>query len=95
MPRNLTQPSALVQPSTRLAWLAVARFVLTFVLTILDWFGFQFTCRPDVAPHLNDLNRTLLPILFVGMLATLMHLWALTFLTFRSAVRAHNIHERT
>lgn len=95
MSRDFAQPTALSKLTARLVPLAMFRFAIAVALTSLDWFGFQFIRRPDIAPYLSYLDRVLLPILFAGALATLLHLWVLTFQTFRSAVRTHDIHERT
>ena len=93
MSSNLARPSMHSQTATRLTQLAVVRFAVTLGLTAFDWCGFQLTRQPDVAPYFNHVERALLPVLFAGLLATLLHLWVLTFRTFRAANRTRNLNE--
>lgn len=93
MSSNLARPSVYSQTTTRLTQLAVVRLAVTLGLTIFDWCGIQLTRQPDVAPYLNHLERALLLVLFAGMVATLLHLWVLTFHAFRAAIRTRNLNE--
>lgn len=93
MSSNLAQPSVYSQTTTRLTQLAAVRLAVTLGLTISDWYAFQLTRQPDVAPYLNHLERALLPVLFTVMLAALLHLWGLTFRAFRVAIRTRNLNE--
>ncbi len=90
---NLARPSMHSQSTTRPAQLALVRLAVTLGLTVFDWYGFHLTRQPDVAPYLSQFERSLLPVLFIGMVATLLHLWVLTFRTFRVAIRARNLNE--
>jgi len=93
MSSNLAQPSVHPQSTTRLIQLAVVRLAVALGLTVFDWYAFQLTRQPDVAPYLNHLERALLPVLFTGMLTTLLHLWVLTFRAFCTAIRTLNLNE--
>lgn len=90
---NLVRPSVPPQTKAHLTRRAVIRLAVTLGLTLFDWYGFQLTRQPDVAPYLNHLERALLPVLFAGMLSTLLHLWVLTFRTFRAATRTRNFND--
>jgi hypothetical protein len=91
---NLARPSMHCQRSTRLTQLALFRLAVTLGLTVFDWYAFHLTRLPDVAPYVSQFERSLLPVLFAGMLAILLHLWVLTLRTFRVAIRTRN-HDAT
>ena len=90
---NLARPSMRSQSTIRLTQRALFRLTVTLGLTVFDWYAFHLTRQPDVAPYISQFERSLLPVLFVGMLATLLHLWVLTFRTFRVAIRTRNLNE--
>ncbi len=90
---NLARPSMHSQSTSRPAQLAFVRLAVTLCLTVLDWYGFHLTGQPDVSPYLGQFERSLLQVLFAGMLASLLHLWVLTFRTFRVAIRTRNLNE--
>lgn len=87
MSSNVERPSMHSQSTTRRTQLAAVRLAVTLGLTVFDWYGFKLTRSADIAPYLNHFERSLLPALFAGMLATLLHLWVLTLRTFRDAIR--------
>lgn len=93
MPSNPSRPSMDSQATTRVTQVAVVRLAVTLGLTVFDGYGFQLTCQPDIAPYLNHFERALLPVLFIGLLVTLLHLWVLTFRAFRVAIRTRNPNE--
>ncbi len=88
---NLAGSSMHSQSTTRLTQLALFRLAVTLGLTVFDWYAFHLTRQLDVAPYVSQFERSLLPVLFAGMLATLLHLWVLTFRTFRVAIRTRNL----
>jgi len=91
---NVARSSMYSQSTTRLTQLALFRLAVSLGLTISDWYAFHLTRQPDVAPYLSQIERSLLPVFFAGMLATLLHLWVLTLRTFRVAIRTRN-HDAT
>ncbi len=91
---NLARPSMRSQSTIRLTQRALFRLTVTLGLTVFDWYAFHLTRQPDVAPYVSQFERSLFPVLFAGMLATLLHLWVLTLRTFRVAIRARN-HDAT
>lgn len=90
---NLAQSSMNSQSTTQLTQLAFVRLAVTLGLTVFGGYGFRLSCQPDVAPYLSQFERSLLPVLFVGMLASLLHLWVPTFRTFRATIRNRNLNE--
>ncbi len=92
MPLPLFEPAVPYEPRNRIMRVALVQLVTALTLTYFDWYAFNLVRQPEVSAYLNSSERALLPILFVFMLATLLHIWVLTGRTVCLAIRTRKAH---